>query len=178
MRWHDALKHDAPSLTIDSALRLLRDDGELEWKPCVDGARERRSDSSASTSRAGRRVDGGAPAAIRVDWASGAAWGRDSFLLRVAGCVADASVADVLTVLRDRRPEWDHLCVDVEPVETGESGGCSWDVARHRSRAPKGAKLLRCLFLCAWSRSVARLTLLRAWRTDVDRPRGNRRDRP
>ena len=54
------------------------------------------------------------------------------------------------------------MCVGIEQVESGDE----WDVVRHDSKAPAAARFLRCLCRCSLPASVARLTLLRAWRKD------------
>jgi acyl-CoA hydrolase len=131
--WHASLVKEAPALTLESSLRLFLTD-ELRWEHCADD----------------------------VVWASGSAWGRDSFVLKTDCILPGASVDAAFRVVKDKRPAWDHLCVGVEQVEAGDE----WDIVRHESKAPAAARFLRCLCRCSLPASVARLTLLRAWRKD------------
>ncbi|CAH0379547.1 unnamed protein product [Pelagomonas calceolata] len=133
LAWHASLVKEAPALTLESSLRLFLTD-ELRWEHCADD----------------------------VVWASGNAWGRDSFVLKTDCILPGASVDAAFRVVKDDRPAWDHLCVGIEQVENGDE----WDIVRHDSKAPAAARFLRCLCRCSLPASVARLTLLRAWRKD------------
>jgi imidazoleglycerol phosphate synthase glutamine amidotransferase subunit HisH len=53
-----------------------------------------------------------------LETASGHAWGRpDSFVMRMRGTVLAKSLGAALSVIRDRRAEWDGICVGTQVLE-------------------------------------------------------------
>eukprot|EP00613_Pedinella_sp_CCMP2098_P035951 CAMPEP_0171813190 /NCGR_PEP_ID=MMETSP0991-20121206/79081_1 /TAXON_ID=483369 /ORGANISM="non described non described, Strain CCMP2098" /LENGTH=159 /DNA_ID=CAMNT_0012426751 /DNA_START=22 /DNA_END=498 /DNA_ORIENTATION=- len=56
-----------------------------------------------------------------LDFASGEAWGRkSSFVLRARLTLPSTTVDKVLTVIRDRRQEWDPSCISIDVLESGQ----------------------------------------------------------
>ena len=170
LRWGPDLRHEAPTLTLFSTLRLLQNgDTSLRWH-LVDWKGLVAKIFSQSSNR------------VEVEWASGAPRGRDhTFLLRAKETFrgnVGMSVPAVLDALLWRRTEWDRLCKDVTVLEAhsddkreyyakGANVVVNWDIIQHLARPPREVKLFAKKKKGGTSGSPSKavpLCLLRAWR--------------
>ena len=130
VKWHPALREEAPLLTIESVLRLIRHhDGAVKWNSC-----DVKPANTTGTIES-------------VEWARGDAWGRkDTTALRVKGAVTGISLGGLLDRLRSQRPQWDSSCQSITVVEkqrenAGEGGTATaslpYDIVLHEALTPK-----------------------------------------
>lgn len=154
--WNDAFAMEASLLCLQSARRLLHSSALLwEVLPAV------RKTASAPAGASDLLVE-----------TARKAWGRESFAIRVRRYLGACSTKEVLTVIKDRRPDWDVQCTGVkqvvEPKETDDPLAPAYDIVRFHTRLPAASRALRCLCLCKKSRRVVELSLLRSWREQDD----------
>lgn len=179
LEWHPAIVTEAARVTIDAARRLLGPAVEAAaWQVC-EPAQSRTRSLLEDFRGGGTDVTDGS--LFTLEWASGAAWGRPSFVLRASTEVA-GSVDAALATVRDRRPAWDESCLSMDPIESsaaaeaevggGGAGGrssssdVSWDVVEQRLRTPTAARLLRCCLGFSCRGAEERYVLLRAWQVE------------